>query len=165
MDVLLVRHAIAFRRDTERWPDDDLRPLSPRGVQRARKAAAGLKRLIRRPQQVLTSPLVRARQTAALLADSAGWPPATVCDELAPGHPAEAIFGLLRRESEKLIALVGHQPDLGALIAVSLPGDAPADAFELKRFGVALMSFSREARPGSASLCWLLPPRVLRSLQ
>jgi phosphohistidine phosphatase len=165
MDVLLVRHAIALPRDIQRWPEDELRPLSPRGVQRGRKAAAGLKRLIKRPQRVLTSPWVRARQTAALLADSADWPRPIACAELAPGRPTEAVLALLRREPEKLIALVGHQPDLGELIALALPGDAPPDAFELKRFSVALLSFRGEARANSATLSWLLPPRVLRSLQ
>jgi phosphohistidine phosphatase len=67
MELLIVRHAIACERDTRRWPDDGARPLSPRGVVRARRAAAGLKKLELRPVRVLASPLVRTQQTAAIL--------------------------------------------------------------------------------------------------
>ena len=64
MELLIVRHAIAFPRDAGRWPDDTGRPLTVEGVKRARRAAAGLKRIVKRPTLVLTSPLVRARETA-----------------------------------------------------------------------------------------------------
>ena len=66
MDLLIVRHAIAFERNVRRWRDDGERPLSPEGMVRARKAAAGLKYIAERPQCVLSSPLVRAKQTAAV---------------------------------------------------------------------------------------------------
>src|SRR5581483_896815 len=57
MELLIVRHAIAFERDRRRWPEDSERPLSPAGIRRARRAAAGLKELIAAPERVLTSPL------------------------------------------------------------------------------------------------------------
>ena len=74
MELLIVRHAIACEGDAKRWPDDGARPLSPRGVLRARRAAAGLKKLAVRPVRVLVSPLVRTQQTAAILTQYAGWP-------------------------------------------------------------------------------------------
>ena len=74
MELLIVRHAIAFERNIARWPDDADRPLSPKGVARAAKAAAGIKQLVRAPTRVLASPLVRAQQTAAILSEVAGWP-------------------------------------------------------------------------------------------
>src|ERR1700758_583489 len=76
MELLIVRHAIACERDAQRWPDDTERPLSPRGVLRARQAARGVKRLVPRPARVLTSPSLRAQQTAAILTEFARWPPA-----------------------------------------------------------------------------------------
>ena len=85
MELLIVRHAIAFERNPERWPDDGARPLSPRGVMRARRAAAGLKKLAVRPVRVLASPLVRTQQTAAILTQYAGWPRALLCPLLLPG--------------------------------------------------------------------------------
>src|SRR5580698_4658247 len=69
MDLLIVRHAIAFERNPRRWRDDGERPLSPEGMVRARKAAAGLRQITERPQCVLTSPLMRARQTATILTE------------------------------------------------------------------------------------------------
>ena len=64
MDLLIVRHAIAFERNPKRWPDDGERPLSPEGMRRARKAAAGLKRIANRPVRVLTSGLLHERVSA-----------------------------------------------------------------------------------------------------
>lgn len=60
MELLIVRHAIAFERDRQRWRDDAARPLSPVGIRRSRKAAAGMKEFSKEPDRLLTSPLVRA---------------------------------------------------------------------------------------------------------
>ncbi|MBV8805803.1 MAG: histidine phosphatase family protein, partial [Sinobacteraceae bacterium] len=110
MDLLIVRHAIAYDRDPHRWREDADRPLSPAGIRRARKAAAGLKQLTLRPDRLLTSPLVRAKQTAQILVDIAGWPTPEEIPELSPGEPALAVLTLLARQRTKLTAVVGHQP-------------------------------------------------------
>src|SRR5581483_6436342 len=117
MELLIVRHAIAFERDRRRWPEDSERPLSPAGIRRARRAAAGLKELIAAPERVLTSPLLRARQTARVLSEFAGWPQALHCPELSPGQAPAAVLRQLRQHREKRIALVGHEPGLGLLVA------------------------------------------------
>jgi phosphohistidine phosphatase len=167
MDLLIVRHAIAFNRNPKRWRDDSERPLSPEGMVRARKAAAGLKQIAEKPQCVLSSPLVRAQQTATILAESAGWPKAVECAALVPDAPPEEVFAALASRKEKVIAVVGHQPGLGQLLAACLPaqarGGASPGAFELKKMGVALVSFSGAPRAGSGMLQWLVPPRILRA--
>ena len=168
MDLLIVRHAIAFERDARRWPDDGDRPLTPDGMVRARKAAAGLKEVADRPQCVLCSPLVRAQQTAALLTDFAGWPKATECPALKPDEPPERVFAVLAARKEKIIAVVGHQPGLGRLLAACLPtqvrgGSVHPNAFELKKMGAVLVSFSRTPRAGGGVLNWFVPPRILRA--
>src|SRR5215469_4016244 len=167
MDLLIVRHAIAFERNPRRWRDDGERPLSPEGMVRARKAAAGLKQLVERPQCVLSSPLVRAKQTAAILTESAGWPKATECVALEPDVPPEEVFSVLATQKEKVVAVVGHQPGLGRLLAACLPaqvrGGVNPEAFELKKMGAALVTFSRGARIGGGVLQWFVPPRVLRA--
>ena len=163
MELLIVRHAIAFERSTRRWPDDAERPLSPRGVARAAKAAAGLKRLVGAPQRVLASPLVRAQQTAAILSDVAGWPPAANCAELAPGAAPEALLAALRRWPEARVALIGHEPGLSRLLAAALAGEAGAGAFRFRKMGAALLSFAGAARPGGARLEWLVPAKLLRA--
>jgi phosphohistidine phosphatase len=163
LELLIVRHAIAFERDPRRWPDDGERPLSPRGTARARKAAAALKRLAPRPLRVLTSPLVRARQTAAVLTEVAGWPRASECAELAPGGAPEALLAALRRLPQTRIAIVGHEPGLSRLLAASLPGSAAAQAFRFRKMGAAQLRFAGNARLGGARLEWLVPARILRA--
>jgi phosphohistidine phosphatase len=167
MDLLIVRHAIAFDRNPRRWRDDGERPLTPEGMVRARKAAAGLKEISERPQCVLSSPLVRAKQTATILTEFAGWPKATECAALAPDVAPDEVFAALAEQKEKLVAVVGHQPGLGRLLAACLPaqvrGGVSPGAFELKKMGVALVSFRGTPRAGSGVLQWLLPPRILRA--
>ncbi len=163
MELLIVRHAIAVERNTRRWPDDADRPLSPKGVARAAKAAAGIKQLVRAPTRVLASPLVRAQQTAAILSEVAGWPSSRECAELAPGAAPEALLAALRRLPEARVALVGHEPGLSRLLAVALPGDAGTGAFRFRKMGAALLHFAGAARPGGARLEWLVPAKLLRA--
>lgn len=163
MQLLLVRHAIAFDPSAERWPDDAERPLTPQGMERARKAARGLKRIAEPPVRVLASPFTRAQQTASILTRFAGWPEATPCVELAPGASPGDVLALLARSREPRIALVGHEPGLSRLIAACLPGGAGTPAFEMKKMGVALLAFPGTARAGRGRLDGLLPPKVLRA--
>ena len=169
MDLLIVRHAIAFERNARRWRDDGDRPLSPEGMVRARKAAAGLKQVAERPQCVLSSPLVRAKQTAAILTEFAGWPKATECPALVPDEPPDEVFAALAAQREKIVAVVGHQPGLGRLLAACLPaqvrGGVNPEAFELKKMGAVLVSFSGTPRAGGGVLNWFVPPRILRATQ
>jgi phosphohistidine phosphatase len=165
MDLLIVRHAIAFDRDRNRWRDDAERPLSPAGMRRARKAAAGLRKLIQRPDRVLTSPLLRARQTARILADVAGWPAAEEMPELSPGEPALAVLELLAAAPDKLTAVVGHQPELGHLLGACLLGGGGTLPIEMKKNAVACVSFPGRPRPGHAALTWLATPKMLRALR
>jgi phosphohistidine phosphatase SixA len=163
MELLVVRHAIAFERSARRWRDDAERPLSPQGEARARKAALGLKRITARPTRVLVSPLRRAQQTAAILTQFAGWPEAAECAQLLPGAAPEALLALLGRSRGGRIAVVGHQPGLGRLLAACLPGGVAAAAFQFRKMGVALLAFQGAARAGRGELIWLLPPRILRA--
>ena len=163
MELLIVRHAIACERNAKRWPDDAERPLSPRGVMRARQAAAGVRRLVPRPLRVLSSPFLRARQTASILSQFAAWPRAADCPQLMPDAPPAALFSVLARAHESRIALIGHEPDLGRLLASCLAGDTGSAAFELRKMGIALLGFTGPARPGRGELLWLLPPKVLRA--
>jgi len=162
MELLIVRNAIACERNGQRWPDDAARPLSPRGVTRARRAAEGLRRIAPRPLQVLASPLERTRHTAAILTKFAGWPDALPCTQLRPGASTPALLGLLAQRADACVAVVGHEPDLSQLLAACLPGKASGGGFALRKMGVALVLFPRSARSGAGELQWLLAPRLLR---
>src|ERR1044071_9728086 len=122
-ELYLVRHAIAAERGDE-WPDDTKRPLTERGIQRFREAAAGLGALDVRIDEIFTSPLVRAKQTADLLAAALQPRPSVkLLAELAPGHsPPAAMAQLAKVAKRRRIALVGHEPDLGELAAHLIGG-------------------------------------------
>jgi phosphohistidine phosphatase len=165
MELLIVRHAIALERDRRRWRDDGARPLSPAGIRQSRKAAAGLKEFSKAPDRLLTSPLVRARQTAQILTDVAGWPPAEEAPELSPGGAALAVLTLLGQERSKMVAVVGHEPGLGALLTACLLGEVGALTIEMKKNAVACVSFEGSPLAGRAVLQWLATPRMLRALR
>jgi phosphohistidine phosphatase len=165
MELLVIRHAIAFERDRRRWADDGARPLSPLGVRRSCKAAAGLKELCKVPDRLITSPLVRARQTAKILTQVAGWPPAEIAPELTPGEGAVAVLTLLGKDRSKRIAIVGHQPDLSALLTACLQTDSSNLPIEMKKNAVACLLFDGRARVGRAALKWLATPRMLRGFR
>ena len=166
MELIILRHGIAFPRDAKRWPDDTQRPLTLEGVKRARRAATGLKRIAKRPSLVLTSPLVRARDTAAIFTQAARWPEAVECAALSPGGSPEGVLEALKRQGTRIecAAVVGHQPHLGRLLASCLHGDARADAFDLKKSAVVCVHFEGPVRASLGVLEWSLPPRVLRKL-
>jgi phosphohistidine phosphatase len=165
MELLIIRHAIAFERDRHRWRDDGARPLTAVGMRRSKRAAAGLKAITKAPDRLITSPLVRARQTAKILTETAGWPPAEEAHELLPGAAVQEVFTILAKGRSKRVALVGHQPELGALLAACLLGNHAALPIEWKKNAVACVSFDGSVRAGRAVLKWLVTPRMLRGLR
>lgn len=165
MDVFLVRHAIAHERDSKRWPDDSKRYLTIPGRRKFRAAARGLKHWLPKKVRVLTSPFVRARETAAILVKVADLAPAFECAELQAGSPTRKVFELLRSRKEKAVVLVGHEPDLGTLFSTALAGERFRLGIEFKKGGAALLRFDGEIRPGRGTLLWMLPPRGLRALK
>ena len=92
MKVFLVRHAIAHARSRARWPNDALRPLTPAGKRKFRKAARGLATALPTSAALLSSPFVRARQTAELLAAALGRKKIVEARELASGESAKEVF-------------------------------------------------------------------------
>jgi phosphohistidine phosphatase len=165
VDVYLVRHAIADRRDVVRWPNDDERRLTAQGIARFRSAARGLGRIVREVEVVLSSPYTRAWETAELLHDEIAWPVPERCPELeasrAPGAALDVLLGVRDRSSA---ALVGHEPYLSRLASLLLSGEENAIDLELKKGGVALLAFAGDPRPGGALLRWSVTPKILRSL-
>jgi phosphohistidine phosphatase len=163
IELYLVRHAIAAERGPK-YPDDRLRPLTPDGSKKFTESVPGLMELGVVIDFVLTSPLVRARDTAAFLA--AGLKPKPGMAEieaLAPGgrHPAivEAIKTHAKRH--RRLALVGHEPDLGELAAKLL---GARGTIEFKKGGVALIEVDAATPGGPGTLRWMLTPKALRSL-
>src|SRR5215207_2043750 len=165
MHVYLVRHAIAFAPDPNKWPDDRERPLTPNGEKKFRRAVRGLASLVPAVDVVLSSPLTRAWQTAEILQAKADWPQPLRFEALEPGRsPAEVLDGLQPHAGAASIALVGHEPSLHELASYFLGGDPNNVQLVMRNGGVAGLVFEHSPLPGSAALEWLLLPRILRSL-
>ena len=108
-ELYLVRHAIAAERGDD-WPDDTKRPLTATGISRFEEAVDGLAWFGVDVDEIFTSPLVRAKQTADILAARlAKRPPVKILDELAPGNEtARVVAELGKRVKRSRVALVGH---------------------------------------------------------
>jgi phosphohistidine phosphatase len=159
-ELYLVRHAIAAERGEE-WPDDDKRPLTERGIARFKEIVAGLATLDMEVDEIFTSPLVRARQTADLLAAGVrGKPALKVLDALSPGHaPASVLAQLAKAAKRRRIALVGHEPGLGEL-AAHLIGAGRALPF--KKGGICRIDVESLTSRRAGALVWFVPPKLLR---
>lgn len=111
VDLYFVRHAVAFNRDYERWPDDADRPLTPEGENDFRLAAGGLSSVVPRVEVLLSSPYVRAWQTAEILSGEASWPAPCIFPALKPDVPPHKIELALRTYAEAdSLALAGTVP-------------------------------------------------------
>jgi phosphohistidine phosphatase len=165
MNVYVVRHAIAAKRDDDQWPDDSQRPLTEDGSARFRRAAAGLRRIAPQVDVVLTSGYTRAWQTAELLHDAAEWPAPETLTDLEPTVPAADVARILRRRREDSIALVGHEPQLSQLASLLLSGSETTVRVELKKGGVIAIVFDGSPDPGVGTLAWSATPKILRGLE
>jgi phosphohistidine phosphatase len=161
-ELYLVRHAIAAERGEE-WPDDTRRPLTEHGITRFREGTKGLRALGVEIDEIFTSPLVRTKQTADLLAAALDPKPTVkALDALAPGHTAAAVMAQLARLARRRrIALVGHEPDLGELAAHLLGAQRPVP---FKKGGICRIDVQGLTSKRAGSLIWFLPPKVLRKL-
>lgn len=162
-ELYLIRHGLAEERG-EAWPDDTKRPLTDDGIARLRKEARGLARLGVGFDVVLTSPLVRARQTAEIVAGGfAPRPPLVNVDSLAPGGGFQSLAADLEKHARKTrIALVGHEPELGELAARLVGARHP---IEFKKGAVCRIDVEDLPPRGEGALRWLLTPKILRSVR
>jgi phosphohistidine phosphatase len=161
--IYLVRHGVAEERG-ERWPDDVKRPLTADGMARMEKAARGLGKLDIGFDVILSSPLVRARQTADILAaELEGHPSIVNTDALAPGGDYAAVVAALEKQSRRQrIALVGHEPAIGELAARLVGSRHP---IEFKKGAIARIDLDEIPPSGPGDLRWLVPSKFLRAIR
>lgn len=151
MRLFFFRHGLA-EPGTDRLPDHE-RALTAVGSERIERAVRVLKALDAVPAYLLTSPLVRARQTAEILAEGLGLT-AQVRPELAPGFGLPALEALVADLNDGDIMLVGHEPDLSVTIGALTGG-----VVLMKKGGMARVDLVGY-RPLRGALVWLLAPRV-----
>jgi phosphohistidine phosphatase len=159
----VIRHGLAEERG-DAWPDDSKRPLTDEGMSRMRRSARGLARIGVTIDIVLTSPLVRARQTAELVAGGLDPRPSLVnVDSLAPDGSYAAVLADLEKHGRRSrIALVGHEPMLGEL-AARLIGSR--HAIEFKKGAVCRIDIDDLPPAGPGDLRWMLTPKIMRALK
>jgi phosphohistidine phosphatase len=162
MRVLIVRHAIAADRGDPGFGRDEERALTPKGARRMRQAAAGIARVVPRPEALHTSPLVRAVETARILAEAWGGSPGPeTAAVLAPGHSPAEVARWLKGLGAEALALVGHEPGCSELLSYLLVGSA-ALGVDFKKGGAALVEVGLEQGRPRGALLWLATPRLLR---
>jgi phosphohistidine phosphatase len=162
LELYLIRHGEAAERGKE-YPDDSKRPLTSQGMARLRKEAHALNELGVTFEEIITSPLVRTRQTADTLAEVLkGKPSVSASDALAPAGTSAAVIQELGRHMRKArIALVGHEPNIGELAARLIGARSP---IAFKKGAICRIDFEVFPPKGIGQLRWFLTPRMLRQI-
>ena len=161
-ELYLIRHGVAAERG-ENYPDDTKRPLTNEGVQKLRKEAKALVALDVTLDVILTSPLVRTRQTAELVAAAfRNPPPIVMMASLAPGSSHNAIIEELAKHHRRHhIALVGHEPGIGERAGRLLGVRRP---LEFKKGAICRIDVAALPPAGPGQLRWFLTPRIMRKI-
>lgn len=165
MRLLVVRHAIAEDRDVfaASGRDDRLRPLTTDGARKMKRAVEGLRTVVASIDLLAASPLVRAAETAEIIREAYGIDRVVTEGSLVPEGAVAEVVEWIATRSEDLVAVVGHEPQFGRLVAYLIgAGDRPV--IEMKKGAACLLEFDGAVGPGSARLIASLPPRVLRDL-
>ena len=165
MNIYILRHGVAAAKDDPAFASDSERPLTKKGTKKFRKAARGIDRLGISFDAILSSPLVRARQTADIVAAILR---RESCVEEIPGlapdsSPEQLLSELSSVEDKEHVMLVGHEPFLGKLAGFLLRGQNDPDlVIPLKKGGICRIEIESlpSAKPGQ--LHWLLTSKQLR---
>jgi phosphohistidine phosphatase len=165
-ELYVMRHGLAVTGGSVRFSDDAQRPLVPEGKEKMREIAGGLKRMGFEVDWIVTSPLVRAVETAGIIAESlASSVPVDVCDAMRPGGSPEALLAFLaKRPNCRRVLVVGHEPDLSDLAARLIGAGGHAN-LAFKKGGCCMISFDEFPPKSPGQLVWWLTPRLLRKLR
>jgi len=165
MQLYLVRHGVARDISEPGVINDVDRPLSPQGEACTRQVAAGLARLSPRISRVISSPLLRAMQTAEIFSQALAIGGAVEpCDALASEHHIEEVIQWIKGQSDGGLMLVGHMPSLALMVSRLVCGSNELAAMHFEKAGLCRLSFDGSILPGTAMMEWLMPPSVLRAL-
>jgi phosphohistidine phosphatase len=157
MQLWLVRHALALEREEFDGPDAE-RPLTRKGRRRFRKFCDRLLEGTGVPNAVITSPLVRAADTAAILAKAAriGKSEVVTTDLLAPGVDLTALLEMVHEQPGERMALVGHEPDMSQMLSELVGGGN----FSFGKGFIAAVDFEGAPTIGTGRLQWLVGSKL-----
>jgi phosphohistidine phosphatase len=162
MLLYIIRHAWAADRVDPAWPTDELRPLTEEGRERFARMIKVLSQRAFAPELIATSPLVRCRQTAEVIAQGVpGEPEVVEREELAPGSDLQGLVKwTIRKGCDcKEAAWVGHAPDVTYLTS-ALVGDSRG-AVRFAKGSIAAIDFPDIPRIGQGELRWLVTAKLL----
>jgi phosphohistidine phosphatase len=162
MQLYIVRHGIAIDREDPKSPPDPDRYLTEEGIERTKQVAKGIVALGATADLLMSSPYVRAMQTAEIFASALEYPKQKIrrTDLLLPGSEAMLFYRELAKDKHSsTIFCFGHAPQLDDLIAAGLGSKHHVTA--LKKAGIALLELKRISPP-NGQLVWLSTPKLLR---
>jgi phosphohistidine phosphatase len=157
MHVWVVRHAVAAEREEFQGPDAE-RPLTAKGSKQFRSFARWLETKVPPPALIITSPLVRAAQTAELLRKSLGLKKKSVqqSESVSPGADPRNLLELAAKAAVESVALVGHEPDCSRALAEFIGGGE----FAFGKGFIAAVEFGEHVNLGAGHLRWFVGPKI-----
>lgn len=165
--LYIMRHGIAAERDEVKFPDDALRPLTNDGFKKTRAAARGMRKLKINLDLLVTSPLVRAKQTASVVAEELRVDPSRIRESVNL-EPDADVAAILKEISDgpalDAVMLVGHEPHVSSLLVRCLAGSERAMHIPFKKAALALVEVDPHATRPRGQLVFLLPPKQLRMI-
>lgn len=167
MELFLLRHGLAVERGTPGYENDFARPLTAKGERQLRQGCPALRKMRLKWDLILSSPLLRARQTAEIVANELKLKKRLCFSEhLRPGGDQTQLLAELNRlrPAPETILLVGHEPDLSDLISRLVTGKT-GGGFALKKGGLAKLEAEKLSARQCATLAWQLTPKQMKLMR
>ena len=161
MDIVLIRHAAAEPLGSPGVRFDAERALTSEGIRDMERIATGLQRILEKPGAIISSPLVRARQTAEIVAEAFGITSEQLMEDerLGPDASPQDLLEVAQKTKKDCVVLVGHDPAFSRFVSFATCGHHRGGVW-MKKGGVARVQVSE----GEMELVWLLPPRIMKAL-
>jgi phosphohistidine phosphatase len=158
MLLYIVRHAFAGEHGDPRFPDDSLRPVTKKGKKRFDRLVKKLVQSGLSPTVIGTSPYLRCRQTAEILAQRLETPVRPqIVEAFAPGCRVEEVLSWARQVSGSELAFVGHAPDVDTIAGELLGSGKP---IRVAKGAIAAIEFADQVELGQGELKWLVVPKL-----
>ena len=166
VDLYVLRHGLAVKRGALEYPDDEQRPLTPKGIRRMARQVRGLNRLGLSLDLIIASPLPRAAETAKIVHRGLAEPGRLVTsDALAPAARPESLIGQIAssHSSAGSVMIVGHEPYLGRLVSVLVTGDEEP-MIRLRKGSLCKLRLFAVRYARSGWIEWSMTPRQMAKL-
>lgn len=166
MYLFIIRHAIAEEREefAKKNTDDSLRPLTSKGRKKHQKMILSLEKEFERLDLIVTSPYLRAKQSAQIVSELTDGTKIVESAELVPHAPPQSLVKWLKTHcgGHKKVAVVGHEPHLTSFASYLLSGSDKESFIEMKKSAVGLVEIGsfEDLTPSKAKLQWLASPKI-----